>query len=189
VIPFLALVLLLQAAQATDSAVGPPETRPAIRLERAQGLAADVFYLTVPWGPNTFASMESPGDGYYNRRSWPFARLETRRPVTVDGVPVPIGNHALVFHPNTPDDEGMSLEVRQIDAAEFLEEGNAMTRTPEGRTLWRAPVRFDTAAGTAPALKVGMVPEEGGFRLEVQYGDRRTTKQFRYPASESPGQP
>jgi hypothetical protein len=174
-----ATVLLAQAAQAPDAAVGPPEpTAPAIAIQKVEGPDAEVFYPSIPWGPNTFAAMERPGEGYYNRRSWPFARLQTKIALKLDGIEIPPGNHALVFHPNTPDDAGMSLEVRRIDVPEFLEEGNVMTRTPEGETIWRAPVRFDTAAGTAPVLKVEILPEAEGFRLRVQYGDRFTSKTF-----------
>jgi len=178
-VPTLLVTLLLaQAAPPPGDTAPPSEGQPKITIHKAEGPDAEVFYLSIPWGPNTFAAMQSPGNGFYNRRSWPFARLATKTALKLDGVEIPAGNHALVFHPNTSDDAGMSLEVRQIDVAEFLEEGNAMTRTPEGETVWRAPVRFDTAAGTTPALKIEILPEAGGFRLKVQYGDRWTSKEF-----------
>jgi hypothetical protein len=175
----LATLLLLPAAPAPDDAAAPTDGRPSISIHKSETPDAEVFYLSIPWGPNTFAAMENPGESFYNRRSWPFARLMTKTAFKLDGVEIPAGNNALVFHPNTPDDAGMSLEVRRIEVPEFLEEGNAMTRTPEGQTIWRAPVRFDTAAGTTPALKVEILPEPGGFRLKVQYGDRWTSKEFR----------
>lgn len=173
-----ATLLLSQAAPAPDASAEPPADKPKITIHKAEGPDAEVFFLSIPWGPNTFAAMERPGESFYNRRSWPFARLQTKTPLKLDGIEIPAGNHALVFHPNTPDDAGMSLEVRRIEVPEFLEEGNALTRTPEGETVWRAPVRFDTAAGTTPALKVEILPEAGGFRLKVQYGDRWTSKEF-----------
>jgi len=171
---FFTLALGASPVQAAD----PASARPAISIHTAEAQGAEVFYLSIPWGPNTFAAMERPGEGYYNRRSWPFARLATTTTLTLDGTKIPPGNHALVFHPNTPDDAGMSLEVRQIDVPEFLQEGNAMTRTPEGETVWQAPVRFETAPSTVPALEVQLVPEPDGFRLDVRYGDRRTSKTF-----------
>jgi len=178
-LPALFVTLILsQAAPAPGDTPNPPEGKPKVTIHKAEGPDAQVFYLSIPWGPNTFAAMESPGEGFYNRRSWPFARLQTKTALKLDGIEIPAGNLALVFHPNTPDNAGMSLEVRRIHVPEFLEEGNAMTRTPEGETVWRAPVRFDTAAGTAPALKVEILPETGGFRLKVQYGDRWTSKEF-----------
>ena len=97
------------------------------------------------------------------RRSWPFARMETTKPLRVEEVELPPGNYALVFHPNTPDDAGMSLEVRQIAPGEFLQAGNVMTRTPEGETLWKAPVAFDTADTTAPSLTIRLLPAAAGF--------------------------
>ena len=176
----LPLLLLAQAAQAPDTAVGPAAAAATITRQEAKSADADVFYLNIPWGPNTFAEMESPGDSYYNRRSWPFARMETKRPLRLGETVIPVGNHALVLHPNTPKNEGLSLEVRQIDVPEFLEEGNVMTRTPEGRTLWQGPVRFDTAADTTPALRISILPAQGGFRLRIQYGNRVTVRQFDY---------
>lgn len=167
------LLLLTQApgAQPTDSAVGPPARR-AITIHTVETPGVEVFYLNLPWGPETFAAMERPGEGYYNRRSWPFARMKTAEPLKIGETELPAGNFALVFHPNTPKDDGMSFEVRKIPPGEFLQQGNVMTRTPEGETLWRATVNFESAASTVPNLEIGIVPGEGGVRLDVRYGDR-----------------
>jgi len=173
------LVLLLALAQA---AAPPPAEgqRPALTIHTADAPGARVFYLNIPWGPETFATMARPADSFYNLRTWPFARLEAQKPLTFQGVPLPPGNYALLFHPNTPDDKGMSLELRKVRPGEFLEPGNVMARPPEGETIWRAPVRFDTAAGTSPDLKIDVLPGKGGFQLKVQYGDHWTTTDFHY---------
>jgi hypothetical protein len=139
-----------------------------------------VHYLNIPWGPNTFAQMERAEGSFYNKRTWPFARLETKRPLSLDGETIPAGNYALVFHPNTTLDDGMSLEVLKIDVPEFLQPGNVMTRTPPGVRVFRTPVRFETAASTTPALKVSLAPAEQGLTLSVEYGDRRLLRQLRY---------
>lgn len=173
------VALLLLLAQATASASPEPD-RPAITIQQTETPGARLFYLNLPWAPYTFDDMERPGNGYYNRRAWPFARLETARPLALEGTSLPPGNYALLFHPNTPDRQGMSLEVRKIASGEFLEPGNVMTPVPDGETIWRGPVRFDTAAPTASALRIEMLPAERGFQLKVQYGDRWTTREFRY---------
>jgi hypothetical protein len=135
--------------------------------------------LTIPWGPNTFAEMERPSDSSYNNRTWAFARLETKAPLTLYGAAIPAGNYALVFHPNTTESKGMSLEVRKIAVAEFLETGNVMTATPAGETIWKAPIRFQTGADVAPALKVDISgPVNGKLSLVVRYGDRTLVKEF-----------
>ena len=180
------LVLLLvlgQAAQATDNAVGPATEakRPAITIQTVEAPGVQVFHLNMPWGPETFAAMERPGEGFYNRRSWPFARMETTRALRIADTALPAGNYALVFHPNTPEDEGMSLEVRKIAPGEFLQNGNVMTRTPEGETVWQAPVTFESGASTLPALEIGLTPDSPGLRLDVRYGDRRTHQVFQEP--------
>lgn len=176
---FAVLLLLAQAgAQPTDAAVGPPPSRPAITIHTAEAPGVQVFYLNLPWGPETFAAMERPGEGYYNRRSWPFARMETAKPLKIGETVLPAGNFALVFHPNSPKNEGMSFEVKKIAPGEFLQRGNVMTRTPEGETLWRGPVTFATAESTVPTLEIGIAPEANGVRLDVRYGNRAMHQVF-----------
>jgi hypothetical protein len=180
-ISFAVLFLLAQAgAQPTDAAVGPAPTRPAITIHSIEAPGVQFFYLDLPWGPETFAAMERPGEGYYNRRSWPFARMETTKPLRIGETTLPEGNFALVFHPNTPTNEGMSFEVRKVAPGEFLQRGNVMTRTPEGETLWRGPVTFETAESTVGALEIGVVPEANGVRLDVRYGNRGMQQVFHH---------
>jgi hypothetical protein len=122
--------------------------------------------------------MERAQEGFYNQRTWPFARLESTKAVTVDGTIVPPGNYALVFHPNTPDNAGMGLEIRRIAPGEFLQTGNVMTATPEGETVWRGRIRFDAVDTTEPALRVALEPAEKATKLVVRYGDRRLERLF-----------
>jgi hypothetical protein len=177
---FAILLLLAQAgAQPTDAAVGPPPAkRTPITIHTAEAPGVQVFFMNLPWGPGTFAAMERPGKGFYNRRSWPFARMETTDALRVGDTELPPGNYALVFHPNTPDDTGMSLEVRKIPPGEFLRPGNVMTRTPEGETLWQGPARFEIAEKTVPALEVGITREEQSVKIDVHYGNRTTQAVF-----------
>jgi hypothetical protein len=176
----LALVVAVAQAAPTPTPAAPAPYATPIAIQKVEAPGAQVFYLSIPWGPETFAMMERPGDGFYNRRAWPFARLETHKPLTLEGTTLPPGNYALLFHPATLEEKTMSLEVRRIATGEFLEPGNVMTKAPEGETLWRAPVPFDTAAGISPALKIEVLPGKASFQLKVQYGDRWTTKEFRY---------
>jgi hypothetical protein len=173
----LALVLVL--AQAAAPMEEPK--RPAITIQTVEAPGVRMFHLNMPWGPETFAAMERPGEGFYNRRSWPFARMETTKPLRIADTPLPPGNYALVFHPNTPEDQGMTLEFRKIAPGEFLQKGNVMTRTPEGDTVWQAPVVFETGDTTVPALEIGLTPGAASLRLEVRYGDRRTHTALREP--------
>ena len=104
--------------------------------------------------------------------------METTEPLKIGDTTFPAGNFALVFHPNTSKDEGMSFEVRKIPPGEFLKQGNVMTRTPEGETLWRAPVTFETATSTVPNLEIGIAPAGDGIRLDVRYGNRGIQQVF-----------
>jgi len=171
----LALAIL---AQAEVPAPAEPK-RPPIVIQSAASGAIGVHYLNIPWGPNTFAGMEKAADGFYNKRAWPFARLETKSASTIDGKSLPPGNYALLFHPNTLENAGMSLEVRRIAEGEFLQPGNVMTPAPEGETMLRIPVRFETVPDTAPALAIGLLPGKNATSLTVRYGDRRLVKELR----------
>lgn len=160
--------------------------RPAIEKKVVQAGPVTLHYLTVPWGPNTFAAMERGGDSFYAKRTWPFARMETTLSVTLERQTLPAGNHALVFHPNTPDNKGMSLEVRRIAVEEFLVPGNVMTRTPEGETVAQTPAVFETEGETAPTLLIELQAALDGARLLIRYGDRRLVRELRFrPASPS----
>jgi hypothetical protein len=165
------LLTLLVQAQTPDA---PP--RPAIEKKLVEADGLSLHFLTIPWGPNTFAAMEKGGESFYANRTWPFARLQTTVSLTLAGTTVPPGNYALVFHPNTPDNKGMSLEVRKIAVEEFLVAGNVMTRTPEGDTVARAPVSFETVGEGVPALDLTLRPREGGSSLVIRYGDRQLVK-------------
>jgi len=106
-------------------------------------------------------------------------RLETKGAFTIDGKRVPAGNYALLFHPNTLENAGMSLEIRNIAGEEFLQPGNVMTPAPDGETMLRVPVSFETVPGTAPALAIELLPGKDATSLTVRYGDRRLVKELR----------
>jgi hypothetical protein len=174
------LLSALSPGVETQEPPPPPEKKPAIPIESATADRVTVHYLKIPWGPNSFAAMQKGGDSFYARRTWPFARLELKAPVTLEGKKIPAGNYALVLHPNTPDNQGMSLEVRKIKLPEFLEPGNVMTPTPSGESLWKGPVQFDLAAGTTPHLTINLALGKGGVSLIVQYGDYQLVKDLAY---------
>jgi hypothetical protein len=171
----LALVTPLLAAQGEEAS--PP---PRLALTSVEAPAVTLFYVTLPWAPYTFDEMERPGDSFYNKRAWPFARLSTAAPLELEGTRIPAGNYALVLHPNTPENRGLHLELRRIQVAEFLEPGNALTPAPEGETLWRGPIRFERDERVAPALELELLPAPEAVSLLIRYGDRRLTKTLRH---------
>lgn len=158
------------------SAGAPAQAPIVVRKAEAKGIA--VHYLNVPWGPSTFTEMEKGLGSYHSKRTWPFARLETRVAVTMDGTRVPAGNYALVFHPNDGT-HGMALEVLKIGVPEFLQPGNPLTPTPPGESLLKKPIVFEADSETAPALDIRAEPKDGAVRLEIRYGDRRLVQELR----------
>lgn len=51
--------------------------------------------------------------------------------------------------------------------------------TFDGESLYRAPIRFDLAAGTTPKLTIQLTPRKGWIMLTVQYGDRKLVKELK----------
>jgi hypothetical protein len=64
----LAATLLAAATLLQD----PAPSRPPIEKKQASGEGLTVHFLTIPWGPNTFAAMEEGGESFYAKRTWPF---------------------------------------------------------------------------------------------------------------------
>ena len=178
--PILVVLFMLAASSPAQAPAGPEAEHPVIEKKTVSAGGVTVHFLTIPWGPNTFAAMEKGGESFYAKRTWPFARMQTTVPVTLESATLPPGNYALVFHPNTPDDKGMSLEVRKIQVEEFLVPGNVMTKTPEGETVTRSGASFDTVAETAPALALALQSSAKGAILVIRYGDRRLVKELSF---------
>ena len=91
-----AFFLLLVGAAAASTLAQEPAAQPSptaqtaatpkptpITIQSAEAGDVKVFFLNAPWGPQTFAMMERGGDSFYNKRTWPFARLETRQALAV----------------------------------------------------------------------------------------------------------
>jgi hypothetical protein len=179
-IAFAVLALAAATLPPSDQAGAPEAERSPIEKKSVTLGGIGIHFLTIPWGPNTFAAMEKGGDSFYAKRTWPFARMEAKVPVTIEDTRLPPGNYALVFHPNGLDDKGMSLEVRKIAVPEFLVAGNVMTKTPEGETVARGPAVFETVKEIAPALLVELLPSPGGATCVIRYGDRKLVKALAY---------
>jgi len=174
------LLALSLLALTVPQQAAPEADHPVIEKKTATTGGVTVHFLTIPWGPNTFAAMEHGGDSFYAKRTWPFARMETKVPVTLEATTLPPGNYALVFHPNTADNKGMSLEVRKILVEEFLVPGNVMTKTPEGETVSRSAAAFETVAETVPALALDLQAGGRGASLVIRYGDRKLAKELSF---------
>ena len=144
---------------------------PDLEIHHSEAGGVTVRFLNIPWGPQTFAAMERPGEGFYSDRTWPFARLESEVAVSIGEAELPAGNYALVFHPNKG--QGMVLEAVKIGLGEFLRAGNIMTKTPEGESVYKSPAIFELLDETLPTLDVSLAAVEDEITLLVAYGNRR----------------
>jgi hypothetical protein len=153
----------------------PGAERAPVVIRSVEAPGAKVFYQNVPWGPQTFATMESASDSFYNKRSWPFARLETGDAFKLGATS---GNYALVFVPASSERPGMSLEVLKVAPGEFFQAGNPMTRTPAGESVHTEAVTFERAAETVAALELTLADGKDGLTLGVAYGDRRLSRRL-----------
>ena len=169
--------LLLPFALVASVAVAQEGERKPPAIQKVETAGAAVYFLDLPWGPQTFGMMEKGADSFYTKRTWPFARLEAKKPLTLGGAKLAAGNYALVFHPNQG--QGMALEVLKIADGEFLQAGNAMTKTPEGQSVHKEPATFEATADTLPALAISLDKAKDGQTLVVRYGNRKLTRDIK----------
>jgi hypothetical protein len=67
-------------AGAPGAPIGPTARMTTIQtasldIDKTQN-AVQLQYLDMPFGPVTFGHMEKGDDGYYSKRTWPFAHLK-----------------------------------------------------------------------------------------------------------------
>lgn len=140
--------------------------------------AVSVSYLNYPWGEVTFSYIEHGIKGsYYGERTWPFAELDTKMPLLLEGTKISPGEYALVITPGT-DDKPMTLSVLHFEGPTFLKAGNIFSPAPKGNSIYMKDVTFSTIDAVFDHMKIDLNSTGRGFDLVVSYGNRRLTKSF-----------
>jgi hypothetical protein len=177
---FAALLFLLAFLVSTGSA----QTREQTTLQTANldlatiKDAVAVSYLNFPWGEVTFSYIEHGTKGtYYGERTWPFAQLDTKIPLTLEGTKMNPGQFALVIVPGE-DVKPMTLSVVQFDGPTFIKPGNVFSPAPKGNVVYKKDVSFSTVDTLSDHMKIDLASTGQGFDLIVNYGNRRLTKSF-----------
>jgi hypothetical protein len=140
--------------------------------------AVSVSYLNFPWGEVTFNYIEKGTKGsYYGERTWPFAQLDSKIPLTFEGTRLNAGQYALVI---TPGDESksMSLSIIPFEGSTFLKAGNIFSPAPKATAVYTKDVAFETVGEVADHMKIELAPNAQGFDMVVNYGNRKLTKSF-----------
>jgi hypothetical protein len=137
--------------------------------------AADVKvrYLDFKWDEEAFAALEEGGGAPAATRSWALARILTPRPLEVDGKPV-TGGSLLILNPASGDTP-MTLEIRVVDMRDVIKAGNVIAEPPPGKTVYKAPVDFETVDEVADRLTLDLKEADGTFTLSIHYGNRLAT--------------
>ncbi|HEX9136181.1 MAG TPA: hypothetical protein VF905_04445 [Nitrospirota bacterium] len=164
--------------------MGPAQTREQTTLQTANldvatiKDAVAVSYLNFPWGEVTFSYIEHGTKGtYYGERTWPFAQLDTKIPLTLEGAKINPGQFALVIIPGE-DVKPMTLSVVQFDGPTFIKPGNVFAPAPKGNVIYKKDVSFSTVDALFDHMKIDLASTGQGFDLIVNYGNRRLTKSF-----------
>jgi hypothetical protein len=140
--------------------------------------AAAFSYLDFPWGEVTFGYIEKGTKGnYYGERTWPFAQLNTKTALTLEGAKIAPGQYALVITPGG-EDKPMSLSVISFVGPTFLKPGNIFSPAPKGTSVYTKDVSFQTVDTSFDHMKIETVGTATGFDLVVIYGNRRLVKSF-----------
>jgi hypothetical protein len=140
--------------------------------------AVTVTYLNFPWGEVTFSYIEHGTKGtYYGERTWPFAQLDTKIPLTLEGSKLTPGQYALIIVPGE-EAKPMTLSVVQFEGATFVKPGNVFSPAPHGNAVYKKDVTFSTVDALLDHMKIDLLSTGQGFDLMVNYGNRRLTKSF-----------
>ena len=164
----LALTALLIPAQV------PKEPAKDLFMHSATVPGVEIRFVDYYWQPAIFEAMEKgTRDIPIATRNWVVVRvIVDARPLTLEGVKLPVGNYALALWPNL-DGKGMAVEMRQVDMREVYPDLNAMAPAPKGETYYKGPARFEAGSPPAPRFDVSLTEGEGSVVLTIRYGDRR----------------
>ena len=152
----MALAFLGEPSPPSDRAPEPP-----VATVEAAGVRVRYAPLASPADPTT---------------PWPLGRLETTVTLHLDERTIEPGHYALICHPRADHDEAHLAFVR-LQPSQWLR-FEELRRLPQGDPLFRAPVRFDVAAGTAPRLTVSLSPGKRRITLTARYGNARVVREF-----------
>jgi hypothetical protein len=168
----LALVALLIPLQV------PKEPARDLFMHSAKVPGVEIRWVDYHWQPVLFEAMEKGTRGVPEAtRNWVVVRLILdARPLTIEGVKVPVGNYALALWPNL-DGKGMAVELRRVDMREVYPNLNAMAPAPRGETIYKGPARFQ-AAPAASRFEAALTEANGKVDLSLHYGDRTLTLTF-----------
>jgi hypothetical protein len=168
----LALMALLVPLQV------PKEPAKDLFMHSAKLPGVEIRWVDYHWQPAIFEAMEKGTRAIPEAtRNWVVVRLILdNRPLTIEGVKVPVGNYALALWPNL-DGKGMAVEIRRVDMRELYPNLNAMAPAPKGETIYKGPARFEPGP-TATRFEAALAEGNGKVDLSLHYGDRTLTLTF-----------
>jgi hypothetical protein len=171
--------MLLAALALTIPAQVPKEPAKDLFMHSATVPGVEIRFVDYHWQPAIFEAMEKgTRDIPIATRNWVVVRvILDARPLTLEGVKLPVGNYALTLWPNL-DGKGMAVEMRQVDMREVYPDLNAMGPAPKGETHYKGPARFEAGAPPAPRFDVTLTEGKGTVVLTIRYGDRRLPLTF-----------
>jgi hypothetical protein len=150
----------------------PKEPAKDLFMHSATVPGVEIRWVDYHWQPAIFEAMEKGTRTIPEAmRNWVVVRLILDdRPLTLDGVKVPVGNYALALWPNL-DGKGMAVEIRRVDMRELYPNLNAMAPAPRGETIYKGPARFE-AGPSASRFEAALTEGKGTVVLTLRYGDR-----------------
>ncbi len=146
-----------------------------LKCVEAPGLK--VFHFPTPLvGGLAEAFQEGNENVRLTHVTWPFARLETSVPFSLEGTRLVPGNYALILVPSRGG-QPMVIEVRRVPPGEFMIPG--ALQVPAGETVARLAGKGTPASSVAGAFTIGASPRPGGgVALTFHYGEWQATKEL-----------
>src|SRR5512137_2702188 len=125
----------------------PKEPAKDLFMHSARAPGLELRFVDYHWQPALFEAMEKGTRvNPLATRNWVVARvILDMRPMTLEGVRLPVANYALALWPNL-DGKGMAVEMRRVDMRDVFPDVNAIAPAPKGETYYKGPARFETVS-------------------------------------------
>jgi hypothetical protein len=180
--PSLVLVLYTLLAALTVAPASPQTATPTPSGDTAdshevvaQGVV--VRYRAIPWDASRLAVLTHPSPAGRGVQAFALGELQLDAAMLLDGRRLEAGHYGIFCHGQLAPNEAPVLRLVPFNGPTLL--AGQMADLARVETSSRPPIRFDLAAGTAPALRIGLTPTKRGVTLTVEYGNRRAVAVLR----------
>ncbi len=174
---FCALLAPFTVAAASPQPATPTPSGDAAETHEVTAQGVVVRYRAIPWDASLLAVLTHPSPAGRGVQAFALGELQLEAPMHLNGLRLEAGHYGIFCHGLPAPSTEPVLRLVRSNGPPVL--AGQMVDLARVETSSRPPIRFDLAAGTAPALRIGLAPTKRGVTLTVQYGNRRAVAVLR----------